>query len=163
MAATLVRKRTTEKTSAVLEESDTIAETQPNTNAVPSPGMDANRQRRFPVRGESTSRTRNSITGTAAQSAGKATYTGRKSRRLVRFVGHAPLEATVFAGAIAMQRLRAGIYSQQPEGVGPEKYDETASAMIALLKYGTGMPFHRLEELEVSWESVTGGDAMGDL
>ena len=31
---------------------------------------------------------------------------------------------------------------------GPEKYDETAVAMIALLKYGTGMPFQRLERLQ---------------
>ena len=28
------------------------------------------------------------------------------------------------------------------------KYDETAVAMIALLKYGTGVPFNRLERLE---------------
>ena len=31
---------------------------------------------------------------------------------------------------------------------GPEKYDETTVAMIALLKYGSGMPFYRLEKLE---------------
>jgi hypothetical protein len=36
----------------------------------------------------------------------------------------------------------------EPEGVGPETYDETAAAMIALLKYGSGMPFYRLEKLE---------------
>ncbi|MGH9667628.1 MAG: IS66 family transposase, partial [Bryobacteraceae bacterium] len=38
--------------------------------------------------------------------------------------------------------------AQEPEGVGPEKYDETASAMIAQLKYGSGVPFHRLEQME---------------
>jgi len=32
--------------------------------------------------------------------------------------------------------------------VGPEKYDETAAAMIAQLKYGSGTPFYRLEKLE---------------
>ena len=32
--------------------------------------------------------------------------------------------------------------------MGPEKYDETAAAMIAQLKYGSGTPFHRLEKLE---------------
>ena len=31
---------------------------------------------------------------------------------------------------------------------GPDKYDETAVAMIALLKYGTGVPFKRLERLQ---------------
>jgi hypothetical protein len=38
--------------------------------------------------------------------------------------------------------------AEEPEGVGPEKYDETASAMIAQLKYGSGMPFHRLERMQ---------------
>jgi transposase len=32
--------------------------------------------------------------------------------------------------------------------VGPDKYDATAVAMIALLKYGTGTPFNRLEKLQ---------------
>src|SRR5712692_7459368 len=36
----------------------------------------------------------------------------------------------------------------EPEGVGPEKYDETASAMVAQLKYGSGVPFNRIENLE---------------
>jgi hypothetical protein len=36
----------------------------------------------------------------------------------------------------------------EPEGVGPEKYDETAAAMIAQLKYGSGTPFYRLEQLQ---------------
>jgi len=38
--------------------------------------------------------------------------------------------------------------AQEPEGVGPDKYDETAAAMIAQLKYGAGTPFNRLEQLE---------------
>lgn len=38
--------------------------------------------------------------------------------------------------------------AQEPEGVGPEKYDETAAAMIAQLKYGSGTPFYRLAQLE---------------
>jgi len=32
--------------------------------------------------------------------------------------------------------------------VGPEKYDESAAAMIAQLKYGSGLPFYRLSKLE---------------
>lgn len=32
--------------------------------------------------------------------------------------------------------------------MGPDKYDETAAAMIAQLKYGSGIPFYRLERLE---------------
>ena len=49
------------------------------------------------------------------------------------------------------------------KGVGPEKYDETAAAMIAQLKYGSGTPFYRLEQLEAATgDSVAGGDAVGD-
>ena len=37
-----------------------------------------------------------------------------------------------------------------PEGVGKEKYDAKSSAMIALLRYGSGLPFNRLESLQQS-------------
>ena len=37
-----------------------------------------------------------------------------------------------------------------PEKAGTTKYDATAGAMIALLKYGSGLPFNRLEQLEES-------------
>ena len=64
-------------------------------------------------------------------------------------MGQAPLKATVFE----MERLRCNACCQvftaaEPAGVGAEKYDTTAVAMIALLKYGTGMPFNRMERLE---------------
>jgi hypothetical protein len=64
-------------------------------------------------------------------------------------VGHAPLEATVYE----MERLRCNACGQMftadaPATAGPDKYDATAVAMIALMKYGTGVPFHRLERLE---------------
>jgi hypothetical protein len=67
----------------------------------------------------------------------------------VRIVGQAPLAATVYE----LERLRCNACGQiftaeEPEGIGPEKYDETAAAMIAQLKYGSGVPFHRLEKME---------------
>jgi transposase len=73
----------------------------------------------------------------------------KEPRTLVRVVGQAPLAATVYA----LDRLRCNLCGEvftapEPEGVGPEKYDETTAAMIALLKYGSGMPFYRLEKLE---------------
>jgi hypothetical protein len=37
--------------------------------------------------------------------------------------------------------------SEEPKGVGEEKYDESAAAMIAQLKYGTCVPFYRQEQL----------------
>src|SRR5206468_9704967 len=37
--------------------------------------------------------------------------------------------------------------AEAPEGVGSEKYDASSTAMVALMKYGSGFPFHRLERL----------------
>jgi transposase len=76
-------------------------------------------------------------------------YPQQKPKTLVRIVGQAPLEATVYE----MERLRCNACGQlftadEPEGVGPDKYDATATAMIAQLKYGSGVPFTRLERME---------------
>lgn len=76
-------------------------------------------------------------------------YPQKEPRTLVRIVGQAPLTATAYE----LDRLRCNLCGEvftapEPEGVGPEKYDETTAAMIALLKYGSGMPFYRLEKLE---------------
>jgi transposase len=76
-------------------------------------------------------------------------YLQKEPRALVRIVGQAPLAATVYE----LDRLRCNLCGEvftapEPEGIGPEKYDETTAAMIALLKYGSGMPFYRLEKLE---------------
>ena len=69
----------------------------------------------------------------------------------MRIVGQAPLSATIFE----CERLRCNacgdVFSApEPGGVGPEKYDESAVAMIAQLKYGTGVPFYRLAKLETN-------------
>ena len=76
-------------------------------------------------------------------------YEQKKPRVLVRIVGQAPVAATVYS----LEQLRCNacgqiFTAQSPEGVGEEKYDATAAAMIAQMKYGSGMPFHRLERLE---------------
>jgi hypothetical protein len=68
---------------------------------------------------------------------------------LVRVTGVAPLQAHVYA----LERLRCGLCgtvfaAAPPAGVGAQKYDETAASMIALLKYGCGLPFHRIQRLE---------------
>lgn len=69
--------------------------------------------------------------------------------QLVRVRGMAPLLATIYE----LERLRCNacgevFTAQAPDGVSSEKYDETASSMIALLKYGTGLPWNRLERLQ---------------
>ena len=76
-------------------------------------------------------------------------YTQQKPKTLVRIVGRAPVEATVYE----MERLRCNACGQvftaeEPPGIGADKYDATAAAIIAQLKYGTGVPFARLERLE---------------
>src|SRR5450432_2005948 len=76
-------------------------------------------------------------------------YPQKEPKTLVRIVGRAPLAATVYE----LDRLRCNLCGEvftapEPEGIGAEKYDETTAAMIALLKYGSGMPFYRLEKLE---------------
>jgi transposase len=68
---------------------------------------------------------------------------------LVRIVGQAPLHARIYQ----LQKLRCQLCGQvftaePPPAVGTEKYDATAASMIALLKYGSGLPFNRLEGLQ---------------
>jgi transposase len=69
----------------------------------------------------------------------------------VRIVGRAPLEATVYEVEKLRCNLCGEIFTAQvPEASGKDKYDETAGAMVALLKYGTGLPFNRMEKLHES-------------
>jgi transposase len=68
---------------------------------------------------------------------------------LVRLVGQSPIQAKIYE----LQKLRCNLCSevftaQSPEGVGTAKYDATSGSMIALLKYGSGMPFNRMEGLQ---------------
>ncbi|RLI52861.1 MAG: IS66 family transposase [Candidatus Thorarchaeota archaeon] len=76
-------------------------------------------------------------------------YTQSQPAVLVRVSGMAPLQAIVYE----LQRLRCNLCGEVftakgPEGVGRAKHDETAASMIALLKYGCGLPFNRVERLE---------------
>src|SRR6478672_732518 len=90
-------------------------------------------------------------------------YRQKEPKTLIRIVGQAPLKATVFE----MERLRCNACCQvftaeEPAGVGAGKYDMTAVAMIALLKYGAGMPFNRMERLEeTTGDAAGGGNAVG--
>ena len=76
-------------------------------------------------------------------------YASVEPRRLVRLVGQAPVGGKVYE----LQRLRchlcgAVFTADPPAGVGHEKYDATAIAMMALLRYGQGMPWNRLAALQ---------------
>jgi len=78
-------------------------------------------------------------------------YESLEPGRLVRIHGQAPLGATVYE----LQKLRCHLCgeiftAEAPPDVGPEKYDAESASMIALLKYGSGLPFNRLERLQGS-------------
>src|SRR5262249_2826449 len=68
---------------------------------------------------------------------------------VVRARGPPPLAARVYE----LQKLRCHLCGQvftapAPAEAGERKYDATAGSMIALLKYGSGLPFNRLEGLQ---------------
>jgi hypothetical protein len=52
--------------------------------------------------------------------------------------------------------------ASEPESAGPEKFDASSMAMTALVKYGAGMPFHRLEQLPRAASSATPPPLKGD-
>lgn len=70
-------------------------------------------------------------------------------RALVRVVGQPPLAATVYQIERLRCRLCDAIFSApMREEVGSQKYDESAASMIAMLRYGGGVPSFRLEGLQ---------------
>jgi len=76
-------------------------------------------------------------------------YVCREPGVIVRVRGQAPLTATTWQ----LEKLRCNLCgavftAKPPEGVGEEKYDAESKAMVALLRYGSGLPFNRLEKLE---------------
>jgi transposase len=78
-------------------------------------------------------------------------YRLRDPSPLIRIVGRPPIQAKVYECENLRCNLCGEVFTAEPpEGVGLVKYDPTAGAMIALLKYGTGVPFHRLERLQQS-------------
>lgn len=76
-------------------------------------------------------------------------YPLKEPRSLVRIVGRPPLEATVYQLKALRCNLCLEVFpAPAPPEAGPGKYDQTAVSMIALLKYGTGVPFNRQQRLE---------------
>ena len=91
--------------------------------------------------------------GDACPECGKGTLYRKSPSVIVRITGQAPLGAKAYE----LERLRCGLCgevftAELPEEAGTEKYDAKAGAMIALLKYGSGLPFNRLEGLQRNLE-----------
>src|SRR5436305_13602293 len=76
-------------------------------------------------------------------------YAQRDPGVLVRVKGQAPIAATVYE----LEKLRCHLCgvvftAAAPVDAGGKKYDESAAAIMALLRYGSGFPWNRLESLE---------------
>jgi transposase len=90
--------------------------------------------------------------GDTCPSCAKGTvYASCEPGLLVRLTGQAPIGGTVYE----LEKLRCSLCGEvfsavAPQGVGEKKFDAESAAMIALLKYGTGLPFHRLEGLQAN-------------
>jgi len=74
---------------------------------------------------------------------------GGKPSPIIRFSAGPPIGATIYElDTLSCNLCRAVFRPEPPEGVGPDKYDETASSMVAVAKYGHGIPFKRLESIQ---------------
>ena len=152
----LLAKPSTEKTSQVLEQAGIKAPPQnhplPRAKAPPKPGHGRNGAQAY--RGAE----RIKIPHGSLKSGdhcpeclqGKV-YLQKDPGMRIRVVGQAPIAATVYE----LERLRCNLCgevyeAEAPPEVGEKKYDASAAAMIALLKYGSGVPWDRLERLEAS-------------
>src|SRR6476660_5319182 len=87
--------------------------------------------------------------GDACPACGERSVYEKAPGVLVRITGQPPLAATVYQ----LQKLRCHLCGQvftadAPAEAGQRKYDATAGSMIGLLKYGSGLPFNRLEGLQ---------------
>lgn len=76
---------------------------------------------------------------------------GSRPGVLLRFTASLPIQATVYE----LEKLRCNLCGEvftapAPEQAGKQKYDETVGSMIAVLKYGNGFPFYRMESLQES-------------
>ena len=168
MAAMLVQPRNTEKTSSVVGKPNSSGDSgkQPDSDTPPPPGHGRNGADAFSGAKRVEIKHQTLAHGDRCPECRQGNvYAQKEPKVLVRVTGQAPLAATIYS----LERLRCGACGQvftarEPEGVGGDKYDESAAAMIAQLKYGSGTPFHRLEQLEkqlgiplpaaTQWETV---------
>jgi transposase len=67
----------------------------------------------------------------------------------VHFTGGAPLKAKVVERGRLRCNLCGEVFTPElPANVSDKKHDESAAAMLAILKYSCGVPFNRLERLQ---------------
>jgi transposase len=76
-------------------------------------------------------------------------YPLEEPKKLVRIQGVAPLMATVYECDRLRCNLCLEVYTAPaPQGIGEQKYDETATATIGLLRYDCGLPHNQIERIQ---------------
>jgi hypothetical protein len=160
LRALLLKAPTTEKTRAVLERTGMATEQSPPNSGDQKPaaklkpekkkGHGRNPARAFPGAQKIHVRHPTLKPGDRCPECEKGkVYPLKEPAWRVRIVGQAPVQATVYD----LERMRCNLCQEvftapAPDGVGEEKYDETAASMVAVLKYGNGVPFYRLDRLQ---------------
>ncbi len=71
----------------------------------------------------------------------------------LRLIGRSPVQAKVYE----LQKLRCNLCgkvftAESPKDYGDNKWDASVGSIIAVLKYGSGFPFYRLEKLQENFE-----------
>jgi transposase len=87
--------------------------------------------------------------GDSCPACGQGTVYEKAPGVLVRITGQPPLAARIYE----LQKLRCHLCGEvftapAPAAAGERKYAATAGSMIGLLKYGSGLPYNRLEGLQ---------------
>jgi transposase len=151
LADRIFSKRTTEKSRAVLPQDAAAPAANPEADRSRPPGHGRNPAAAFTgARRVMIPHTTLHVGDVCPECRKGKVYRQKEPATLIRFVGQPPLDATV----MEIERLRCNACGQlftadSPGAADTGKYDETAIAMVALLKYGTGMPFKRLERLQL--------------
>ena len=102
--------------------------------------------------------------GDVCPDCGQGTLYEKPPGVLVRLTGQAPLHATIYR----LQKLRCHLCGKLftapvPAGVSDTKYDHTVASMIGLLKYGSGLPFNRLQRLQGSCDIPLAASTQWDI
>ncbi len=102
--------------------------------------------------------------GDACPACGQGTVYAKPPGVLVRITGQPPLSARIYE----LEKLRCHLCGKvftapAPADAGERKYAATAGSMIALLKYGSGLPFNRLEGLQGNLETPLPASTQWDL
>ena len=78
-------------------------------------------------------------------------YPVKEPSTLLRITGVAPFQASIYERERRRCNLCGEVFTAPaPAGVGEEKYDHSVAALLGLLRYGAGLPMHRIERLQLA-------------